>query len=84
MHYMMILVDNKESSSDLSIWIKLLNQHTQKLLSVIITKKEFLNSIQKFKLLWLEAIFKLTNLFNLQDENIVLSNNKIRLKKRLY
>lgn len=59
----MILVDNKEGSSDPNTWIILLNQYTQKLLLVIITKEKFLSSIQKFILLWLDTIFRLTSLF---------------------
>lgn len=41
----MILDNNEESGSDLKIQVILLNQRTQKPLSVITIEKEFLNSI---------------------------------------
>lgn len=74
---------DNENGSDLSAQIQLLNQYTQKCLSVIITKEQFLFSILKFTLLWLDIIFEFTNLFlNLQDGNIIVSDNKIRLKEK--
>lgn len=45
---MVILDNDEESDLDLKIRVILLNQHTQKPLSVITIEKEFLNSIQKF------------------------------------
>ena len=41
----MILDDDKESGSDLRARITVLNQRTQKLLSIITTEEEFLNSV---------------------------------------
>ncbi len=77
-YYTIISDDNEEGVSDLSARITLLNQRTQKPLSVINTEEEFLSSIQKFISPWLDTIFGLTNLFfKLSDENVILSNNKI-------
>lgn len=65
-HYTVILDNDEKGGLDPNVRITLLNQRTQKLLSVITTKKEFLSSIQKFTSSWLDAIFRLTNLtFNL-------------------
>lgn len=60
---MMILDNDEEDNLDPSTRITLLNQYTQKSLSVITTEEKFLNSIQKFTSLWLDTIFKLTNSF---------------------
>lgn len=60
----MVILDNDEKNgSNPNTQITFLNQHTQKPLSVIITKEKFLSSVQKFTSLWLNAIFRLTNLF---------------------
>ena len=81
-HYTVILDDDEESGSDPRARVTLLNQRTRKPLSVITTEEEFLSSVQKFTSLWLDAIFGLTNsFFDLRDENVVLSNNEIRLKE---
>lgn len=48
---MVILDNDNKHGSDSSIEIKLLNQYTQKFLSVITIEEKFLFSIQKSKLL---------------------------------
>lgn len=47
-HYILILDKDEEDYLDSNARIILLNQCTQKPLSVIITKEDFLSSIQKF------------------------------------
>ena len=81
-HYTVILDDEGEGGSDPNAQITLLNKRTRKPLSVITTEEEFLSSVEKFTSPWLDAIFGLTNsFFNLRDENVVLSDNVIRLKE---
>ena len=77
--YYTIILDNEgEGGSDPNTQIILLNQRTQKRLSVITTEEQFFSSIEKFTLPWLDTILGLMNsFFNLRDENIVLSNNII-------
>lgn len=60
-----------------------MNRGIQKPLSVITIGKEFLSSIEKFTLSWLDAIFGFTNFFfNLRNKNVILSDNVIWLKER--
>lgn len=81
-HYTVILDDKREYDSEPNTQIILLNQFTQKPLSVITTEEEFLSSIEKFTSLWLDVIFGLTDFFlNLWDENDVLSDNIIWLEE---
>ena len=78
-HYTVILDEEGESSSDPSARITLLNQRSRKPLSVIATEEEFLSSVDRFTSPWLDAIIRLTNsVFNLRDENVVLSDDVTR------
>ena len=80
-HYTVTLDDERESGLDPNVQITLLNQRTRKPLSFI--EEEFLSSVKKFTSPWLDAIFGLSNIFfNLRDENVILSVDIIRLKKR--
>ena len=82
MHYTVILDEKRESSSDPSTRITLLNQRTRKVLSVIAIEVEFLSSVERFTSPWLDAIIGLTNsFFNLRDENVVLSDDVTRLRE---
>lgn len=79
---MMIVNGNEEGFSDSNILITFFNQHTRKPLSVITMKEKFLAGIPKFTSPQLDIIFVINSFHNLWDENIVLSDNEIGIKKR--